>query len=215
VTQGVHDQSAVTIFLFTDIEGSTRLWEEKPESMQPALASHDTITRRAVEDNRGIVVKMTGDGTHAAFEDPLDAIGATLQLQQALQDPSATHGVALRVRCGLHGGIVEHRDNDYFGPPVNRTARLMAAAHGGQILLSEAVATLLRERLPTGVSLRDLGHVHLRDLASPEHVYQILHSRLRRDFPALRSLESTPNNLPQQASAASAKPGSRSRPRPM
>ena len=93
----MHDASAVTTFLFTDIEGSTRLWEEEPERMQPALACHDALARTAVESHRGTVVKMTGDGLHAAFDLPLDAIGATLQLQQALADPAATNGVALRV----------------------------------------------------------------------------------------------------------------------
>ena len=169
--------------------------------MRPALAYHDAIARSAVEENRGIVVKMTGDGVHAAFEDPLDAIVATLRLQQALEDPAATSGIALRVRCGLHAGVVERRDNDYFGSPVNRTARIMGAAHGGQVLLSQAVATLVNDRLPTGVALRDLGSVRLRDLASPEHVYQIVHPRMRQEFPALRSLEATPNNLPRQVTS--------------
>ena len=102
------------------------------------------------------------------------------------------------MRCGLHRGAVERRDNDYFGPPVNRTARIMSAAHGGQILLSQAVVDSLGSRLPADVTLRDLGSVRLKDLAAPEHVYQIVHPQLRQDFPALRSLEATPNNLPQQ-----------------
>lgn len=189
--------STVT-FLFTDIEGSTRLWEEDPERMAPALACHDSLVRRAVEANQGILVKMIGDGAHVAFEDPLAAVRATLQLQQALADPVATSGVAVRVRCGLHAGDVERRDNDYFGSVVNRAARIMGAAHGGQVLMSEAVATLVGDRLPAGVALRDLGRVRLRDLASPERIYQLTHPQLRQDFPALRSLEATPNNLPQQ-----------------
>ena len=197
----MHESSAVTTFLFTDIEGSTRLWEQQPERMRPALARHDAIARAAVAAHRGTVVKTTGDGIHAVFDDPLDAVGATLQLQQALTDPQATAGVALRVRCGLHLGIVERRDNDFFGTPVNRTARIMAAAHGGQVLVSKAFADLIVDRLPAGVTLRDLGAVRLRDLASPERVYQIVHPRLRQDFPALRSLESTPNNLPQQVTS--------------
>ena len=191
----------IVTFLFTDIEGSTRLWEQQPESMQTAVARHDALTRAAVAGHRGRVVKMTGDGVYAAFDDPLDAIIATLELQQALDDPQATAGVALRLRCGLHAGVVERRDDDFFGGAVNRAARIMGAAHGGQVLVSQAVAALVRDRLADGIALRDLGAVRLRDLANPEHVCQLLHPRLRQDFPALRSLEATPNNLPQQVTS--------------
>ncbi len=197
----MHQQSSVTTFLFSDIEGSTQLWERQPERMRVALARHDSIARTAVEEHRGVVVKMSGDGVHAAFDDPLDAVNATLQLQQALADPEATSGVALRVRCGLHAGVHERRDNDFFGGAVNRAARIMSAAHGGQILISQVVAALVAERLPAGVSLRDLGNVRLRDLTSPERVHQIVHPNLRQDFPALRSLEAIPNNLPQQVTS--------------
>ncbi len=193
--------SGVTTFLFTDIEGSTRLWDREHDRMQVALARHDAIVRAAVEENHGIVVKMSGDGAHGAFDDPLDALGATLQLQYGLADPAATHGVALRVRCGLHAGVTERRDNDFFGGTVNRAARIMSVAHGGQVLLSQAVATLVGERLPPGTALRDLGTVRLRGLESPERVFQLVHPRLRQDFPSLRSLETTPNNLPQQLSS--------------
>jgi predicted ATPase/class 3 adenylate cyclase len=191
----------VVTFLFTDIEGSTRLWEQEPERMRPALARHDAIARAAVERHRGTIVKMAGDGVHAAFNDPLDAIGATLDLQQALADPETTGGIALRIRCGLHAGVDERRDNDFFGRAVNRAARITSIAHGGQVLLSEAVAVLIRERLPADVSLRDLGLVRLRDLAGPERVYQVVHPKLRVYFPALRALEATPNNLPQQVTS--------------
>jgi predicted ATPase len=166
--------------------------------MRQALEGHDAITRSAVEGNRGVVVKMSGDGSHAAFEDPLDALVATLQLQHALADPVATNGIPIRVRCGLHVGVSERRDDDFFGPAVNRAARIMSIAHGGQVLLSEAVVLLVRERLPAGVTLRDLGAARLRDLSNVEHVYQVVHPELRESFPALRSLEATPNNLPLQ-----------------
>ncbi len=169
--------------------------------MRPALARHDALTREAVEVNRGDVVKTTGDGFHAVFDDPLDALLASLQLQLALSKPETTNGVALSVRCGLHAGVDERRDNDFFGPVVNRAARIMGAAHGGQILLSQAVVSLVAERLPQGVALRSLGAVRLRDLNSPEPVFQLLHPQLRQDFPALRSLEATPNNLPQQVTS--------------
>ena len=194
----MHGQSGFTTYLFTDIEGSTRLWDQEPERMRPALARHDDLTREAVELNRGRIVKTTGDGFHAVFDDPLDGLAATLQLQLSLTDPAATAGVPLRVRCGLHAGVDERRDNDFFGPVVNRAARIMNAAHGGQILLSQAVVALIVERLPPNVALRDLGRVRLRDLTNSEVVYQVIHPQLRQEFPALRSLEVTPNNLPQQ-----------------
>ena len=194
----MQNRPAVTTFLFTDIEGSTRLWDQEPERMKHALARHDALARAAVEAHRGLMVKMTGDGVHAAFDDPLDAVTAALELQQALADPEATDGIALAVRCGLDAGVVERRDNDYFGTPVNRAARIMAAAHGGQVLVSQPVAALVRERLPQGVSLRDLGVARFRDLTSLERVYQVLHPLIRADFPALRTLATTPNNLPQQ-----------------
>ncbi len=188
-------------FLFTDIEGSTALWERDGTRMSQALAAHDVLARRAVESHRGRVVKTTGDGIYAVFDDALDALAATLHMQQLLADPAVTCGVPLRVRCGLHAGCVERRDNDYFGSTVNRAARIMSAAHGGQVLLSQAAVDCVRETLPTAVSLRDLGKVRLKDLATPEHVYQAVHAQLRQDFPALRSLEATPNNLPQQATS--------------
>jgi predicted ATPase/class 3 adenylate cyclase len=197
----LQDPLARTTFLFTDVEGSTRLWEQDPERMRPALARHDAIARAAVEAHGGRVVKMTGDGMHAVFPEPHAALRAALALQQALADPAATGGLALRVRCGLHAGSGESRDDDYFGPAVNRAARIMGAAHGGQVLLSQAVAARVADGLPPEASLRDLGSVRLRDLSSPERVYQLVHPRLRRDFPALRSLEATPNNLPQQVSS--------------
>jgi len=197
----VHAVTPVTTFLFTDIENSTRLWEEQPDRMQPALLLHDVIVRKAVSDHRGTLVKMTGDGLHAAFDDPLDAIAAVVQLQLALADMESTQGVALRARCGLHAGVGERRDNDFFGREVNRAARIMTAAHGGQILLSQAVATLLRDRLPAGIALQDLGTARLRGVATPERLYQLKHPQLRDSFPALRSLEGTPNNLPQQVTS--------------
>jgi len=194
----VQVQAGVTTILFTDIAGSTRLWVQEPERMKPALARHDVISRAAVEAHRGRVIKMTGDGIHAAFDDPIDGVVAALELQQALSTADATCGLALPLRCGLHAGVVEHRDNDLFGAPVNHAALIMAAAHGGQVLLSQAVADLIADRLSDPLTLRDLGAVRLRDLTGAEHVFQLVHPRLRQEFPALRSLESTPNNLPSQ-----------------
>jgi predicted ATPase/class 3 adenylate cyclase len=190
--------TGVVTFLFTDIEGSSQLWEREPERMPAALARHDALVRAAVEEHRGRVVKMLGDGVHAVFDDPRDALDASLEMQRALADPGATNGIGFRARCGLHAGVEEHRDNDFFGRAVNRAARIMGVAHGGQILVSQTIATLVGDRLPAGVALRDLGLVRLRDLVGSERVSQVLHSSLRTEFPALRTLEATPNNLPQQ-----------------
>ena len=187
-----------TTFLFTDIEGSTRMWEQAPQAMAPALARHDAILREAVAAHRGSIVKTTGDGMHAAFDDSLDALRAALALQHALSAPAATGDIVFRVRCGLHVGHDQRRDNDYYGTAVNRAARIMSAAHGGQVLASQALVDQVSARLPDSVTLRDLGVVRLRDLAEPEHMFQVVDPDLRQDFPALRSLEATPNNLPQQ-----------------
>lgn len=190
-------EAQIVTYLFSDIEGSTRLWEADPEGAARALAWHDRLSRDAVERHQGTVVKMTGDGMHAAFGDPLAALQAVIDLQTGLVNPS--DGLPpLRVRCGLHLGHDQRRDNDFYGPAVNRAARISSAAHGGQVLLSGAVAERVRGVLPPGAGLRELGLVRLKDLSSPERVFQLTHPSLRADFPALRSLESTPNNLPQQ-----------------
>jgi len=184
-------------YLFSDIEGSTRLWETDPQRAAPALARHDAVSRNVVERHRGTVVKMTGDGLHAAFDDPADALAAVIELQQALAEEEVD-ALPLRVRCGLHLGEAQRRDNDFYGPAVNRAARIMDAAHGGQILVSQAVAERVAQRLPRSTVLRDLGAVRLRDLTGAERLFQVVHPQLRTEFPALRSLASTPNNLPQQ-----------------
>jgi len=169
--------------------------------MSRALAGHDAVARTAVDDHRGKIVKMTGDGIFAVFADPVDALDAALNLQLALADTTATNGVQMNVRCGLHCGAVERRDRDVFGTEVNRAARIMSAAHGGQVLLSQKLFESVIDRMPARGKFLDLGAVRLRDLANPERVYQLLHPQLRRDFPALRGLESTPNNLLRQASS--------------
>jgi predicted ATPase/class 3 adenylate cyclase len=194
----LHAHSEVRTYLFTDIEGSTRMWEENPAGMRPALARHDALSRAAIEGHRGVLVKRTGDGLHAVFGDPADALAATLELQLALADPRATAGIQLNIRCGLHAGADEPRDGDFYGTAVNRAARIMSTAHGGQVLLSQVVASMVEARLPEKAQLLELGAVRLRDLASPERLYQLVHPKLRDKFPALRSLEATPNNLPQQ-----------------
>ncbi|MFO1283038.1 MAG: tetratricopeptide repeat protein [Burkholderiales bacterium] len=194
----MHDSPGIATFLFTDIEGSSRLWETAPERMGPALARHDAIIRGAVERHDGTVVKMLGDGVHAHFDDPLAAIETIVEIQLALADPASTGGFPLKIRSGIHAGAVTARDHDYYGTTVNRAARIMSSAHGGQILVSHAAADLVEGRVPREIELVDLGEVRLRDLTSPERLYQIAHPKLPRVFPALRSLEATPNNLPQQ-----------------
>jgi len=192
----VPDPTPATVFLFTDIEGSTRLWEQAPEAMREALARHDAIAAASVESNGGRVVKTTGDGVHAVFHDPLDAVKSAIAMQVALDTAEGDDTIKLRVRAGLHVGVEDERGNDFYGTSVNRAARIMSAAHGGQVLVSDAVASLLRDRLPVDICLRPLGRVRLRDLSEPEAVHQVEHPKLRTQFPALRSLESTPNNLP-------------------
>ncbi|MEO8537974.1 MAG: adenylate/guanylate cyclase domain-containing protein, partial [Betaproteobacteria bacterium] len=193
----MNDPTILT-FLFTDIEGSTSKWEEQPELMAQAVGRHDALLRDAVQTRHGNIVKTTGDGIYAAFPNPVEALAAVIEIQLGLLDPAATAGMTLAVRCGLHTGAVHARDNDYFGSTINRTARIMSAAHGGQILVSMAVADLLSDSLPSGVSLKDLGNVRLKGLATTEKVFQVVHPRLYQNFPALRELEATPNNLPQQ-----------------
>jgi predicted ATPase len=193
----IESLAASVTYLFSDIEGSTRLWEADPACASRTVAWHDEVSRSAVQLHHGTVVKTTGDGLHAVFDDPADAVAAVIELQLALADP-APGCAPIRLRCGLHVGTDERRDNDFYGQAVNRAARIMSAAHGGQVLLSGALAERLAGRLPPGVTLRDLGAVRLRDLGSPERLYQVVHPALRADFPPLRSMASTPNNLTQQ-----------------
>jgi predicted ATPase/class 3 adenylate cyclase len=188
-------------FLFTDLEGSTRLWEEFPDAMRDALARHDALVNGAVAAHEGYVVKTTGDGVHAAFATANDAVDAALAAQRALVSETWGDTGPLRVRMGLHTGTSELRDGDYYGAVVNRAARLMSVAHGGQVVCSQATADLVRDDLPAPAALVDLGEHRLRDLGTPERVFQVVHADLRAEFPALRSLDAFPGNLPLQLSA--------------
>ena len=189
-------------FLFTDIEGSTRLWEKHPEAMQVALARHDAILRQTIESHGGHVFKTVGDAFYAAFTSAPQAVVAALEAQRALhaeaQNALATDGPLIRVRMGLHSGAVEARDNDYFGPSVNRVSRLTSAGHGGQILLSAVTDEIVRGHLPPGAELRDMGEWRLRDLSRLEHIYQLLAPDLPAAFPQLRALDAFRTNLPSQ-----------------
>jgi predicted ATPase/class 3 adenylate cyclase len=188
-------------FLFSDLEGSTRLWEEHPEAMKGALARHDQILRDAVEGHGGQVVKSTGDGLHAVFGRAEDAVAATVEAQLGLDAERWFETGPLRVRMGLHTGTAETRAGDYFGPALNRAARLAASAHGGQVVVSEATVGVVRDALPDGVGLEDLGEQRLRDLTRPERVFQLVHADLEREFPPLRSLEAVPGNLPTEVTS--------------
>ena len=188
---------AVT-FAFTDIEGSTARWERDRAAMQEAVRRHDAILRTAITEHRGHVFKTIGDAFCAAFRCPEDAVAAMLSAQQALaaEDFSAVEG--LRVRMALHTGTTDERDGDYFGPVLNRVARLLGVAHGGQVLISGDTVELTNGAISPQGTLRDLGFAQLKDLASPEHVWQLDITGLPSEFPPLRSLDALPNNLPLQ-----------------
>jgi predicted ATPase/class 3 adenylate cyclase len=189
--------------LFTDIEGSTRLWDAEPQPMAIALRRHDSIMRAAIEDAAGYVFKTVGDAFCAAFETAQLAAEAAVAAQRALGAEPWPTSRPIRVRMALHTGVCEERDGDYFGPVVNRIARLEAVAHGGQVLLSGVTGELLSDALPAGLGLRDLGMHRLRDLGRPEHVYQLEANVLPSAFPPLPSLDNPelPNNLPSVLSA--------------
>jgi predicted ATPase/class 3 adenylate cyclase len=185
-------------FLFTDIEGSTKLWERHPEAMQTALARHDEILRGSTEQHGGYVFKTMGDAFCCAFPTAPDALEAALEAQRRLLSSEWNETELLRVRMALHMGAAEERDGDYFGPPVNRVARLMSAAHGGQVLLSAATHEMVRDQLPAGINLAELGEHRLKDLFRPERVFQLSAPELPSEFPPLRTLEAYRNNLPLQ-----------------
>src|SRR5215213_331660 len=187
-------------FLFTDIEGSTGLWERDSSAMQAALARHDDLIRSAIEARGGYVFKTGGDAFCVAFPTAPEALEVALSAQRALFAEEWPKEIGqLRVRMALHTGAAEARGGDYFGPPLNRVARLLSAAQGGQVLFSVATQELVRDQLPTGAELRDLGEHRLKDLIRPEWIFQLIAQGLPAEFPPLRTLEGHPNNLPLQA----------------
>ena len=176
--------SGTLTFLFTDLEGSTRLWERFPQAMKRALERHDSILRTAVTAAGGQVVKTTGDGLMAVFGSAAEGVRACLAAQRGLvEEPWPETGV-LRVRMGLHSGEAQPRGEDYFGPAVIRGARIMAVGHGGQVLLSGASAALVADQLPEGAALLDLGAHRLKDLGRPEELFQLVHPALPARLPA-------------------------------
>ncbi len=188
--------SGTVTLLFTDIEGSTQHWEGQRNAMPAALRRHDELLRTAIEAYGGHVFKTMGDSFCAVFSRASDALAAAANAQRTLdaEDWSAVGGLA--VRMALHSGATDERDGDYFGPALNRVARLLAIGHGGQILISGVARDLAHDNLPTGATLIDLGSHRLRDLTEAERVWQLDIAGLPNEFPPLRSLDARPNNLP-------------------
>jgi predicted ATPase/class 3 adenylate cyclase len=185
--------SGTVTFMFTDIEGSTRLWQDDEAAMRSALSRHDELLRKTVAEHDGVVFSSMGDGLGAAFASASSAVAAALAVQRVLAAEVWSTATPVRVRVGLHTGEAELRDGDYFGTAVNRAARLMAVGHGGQVLVSSQTAGLVGP----DVVLVDLGEHRLRDLDLPMRVFQLSGS----GFPPLRSLDATPGNLTGQASS--------------
>lgn len=188
-------------FAFTDIVGSTQLWERVPQAARQALARHYEIVQEAVAANHGTIFKTVGDACCCVFDSPLDAVQAAIAIQRALHGERWEAQIGeLAVRIGIHTGSAIAQDGDYFGPTLNRVARLMSAAHGGQIVLSAATAELVRDGVSGEVALIDLGAHRLKDLAEPQRIYQVTCAGLPAMFPPPASLDAHPNNLPSQLS---------------
>jgi TolB-like protein/class 3 adenylate cyclase/Tfp pilus assembly protein PilF len=182
--------TGVVTFLFTDIEGSTRLWETHPEAMQTALGRHDVLLRDAINDHHGSIFKTGGDAFYAVFSRVADAVRAALAGQRALHAERWPPGAHIKVRIALNTGEAHLRDSDYYGPPLNRVARVLSAGHGGQTLLTLATHDLVAHDLPSGASTRLLGEYALKDLPQPQPIYQLCESSLPAHFAPLRTWRS-------------------------
>lgn len=190
----INSTSTLT-FLFTDIEGSTERWERYPQAMKLALARHDKLLRQAIETNGGQVFKTVGDGFYTAFPSAPQAVTAALTIQRILLAEKWDEELGpIKVRTALYTGTAETRDGDYFGKPLNRLARLLAAGHDGQILLPEVTAQLVKNELPSNMRLKELGEYQFKDLLEPERVYQLVAPGLQAEFGALRNLVSSYSN---------------------
>ena len=187
-------------FMFTDVEGSTRLWEQHPDAMRLAMVQHDELVEQCVASNSGVVVRPRGEGDSrfAVFERTPDALVAARDIQEEIFRATWPTPTPLRVRLALHTGEADLRAGDYYGTVVNRCARLRSLAYGGQTLVSEAAFGLTRDQMPARAGVRDLGEHRLKDLERAEHVYQLIIAGLPSDFPQLRSVDMLPNNLPVQ-----------------
>jgi class 3 adenylate cyclase len=190
--------SGTVTFLFTDIEGSTRLAQAHPSEWEESRQRHHAILREAIETYQGHVFQVVGDAFCVAFATGPDACAAALAAQRALC-AEAWGQTAIKVRMGLHTGEAQARDDDYHGYlALSHVQRLVSAASGGQVLLSQATEEMVRERMPATATLRDLGEVRLKDFPRPEHIYQLGGTGLQADFPPLQALNAIPNNLPVQ-----------------
>ena len=183
-------------FLFTDVEGSTRLAREAAADFPRILERHHALLRQAFAANEGVEVMTEGDSFFEVFASPASAVAAAAQAQRLLAAEPWPAGAEVRVRMGMHTGDAVLGGDNYVGLDVHRAARIAAAGHGGQVLLSETTRALAHRALPAGVALRDLGQHRLKDLPTPEHIYQLELDGLPADFPAIRSLDARPNNLP-------------------
>ncbi|MBS1704581.1 MAG: tetratricopeptide repeat protein [Armatimonadetes bacterium] len=192
------NSSQTYTFVFTDIEGSTRLWEKSSEAMDHALESHDRYLDSTFRKYSGHIFKTVGDMFCVAFTDPGDAIEAVTEAQVHFHSHEYDGIGALKVRMAVYTGVARFRDDDYFGTALNRVSRLLSAGHGGQVLVSSATADIVRQGLPDPISLIDLGPHQLRDVEHPETIYQLVHPSLDVSFPVLRTLDAIPNNLPRQ-----------------
>src|ERR1700759_3671098 len=193
--------SGTVTFLLTDLEGSTRMWEQDPAAMKAAMVRHDELLEKTISAHRGQVFSRMGDGMAAAFATARDAISAAAAIQLGLASQSWHTAHPLQARVGLHTDeavIVD--DTGYASLPINRCSRLMTAAHGGQVVLSGASEMLLRGQLPDRMALVDLGEHRLRDLGQPTRIFQLVSDGHRDEFPPLRTLDSFPGNLPAQVS---------------
>jgi predicted ATPase/class 3 adenylate cyclase len=193
--------SGTVTFLFSDIVGSSRRWEGSLPAMGHAVERHESLMRDAIERHHGYVFKTVGDEFCCAFASAADAVHAALDAQLSHIDEDFSAVDELKIRIGLHTGTAQERDGDYFGPTVNRVARLTSIGHGGQVLLSNATHELIKENPPRDAVFTDLGAHQLRDLTQPERVWQARAARMECDFPSLRSLAAFPNNLPLQVTS--------------
>ncbi len=185
-------------FLFTDIEGSTRLLQQLDDRYASVLMECRGLLRAAFQQWHGHEVDTQGDSFFVAFARATDAVSAAVNVQRVLfSHPWPEEGV-MRVRVGVHTGEPSLVSADYIGLDVHHAARIMSTAHGGQVLLSQTTRDLVQYDLPDGVSLRDLGEHRLKDLQRPSHLFQLVIAGLPTDFPPLKSLDAHPNNLPLQ-----------------
>src|SRR5437867_1833263 len=193
-----HLPRGTVTLLFTDIEGSTRLLQQVGHRYERVLTECRQLLRAAFQQWNGHEVDSQGDAFFVAFARATDAIWAAVDMQRALATHVWPEGVTVRVRMGLHTGEPQLSTENYVGLDVHRAARIAAAGHGGQVLLSQTTRDLVESELPFDVSLRDLGEHRLRDLRTPHHLYQVVIVGLPSDFPPLKTLDALPNNLPIQ-----------------